>query len=118
MDSYKLKLYQSLRGNSTDTNNAQFLTSEGRVLAGYQCGNSTQIGCLTNDINVRVHSCEKGLRCESVDENTVYIRPIIARNSAGQELGEIGVGGGGGDLSRRPELELDDPLVIDKLLGL
>jgi len=88
------------------------------VLAGYQCGNSNQIGCLTNDTSVRIHSCEKGLHCENVNQNTVYIRPIIARSRTGQELGEVGVGGGGGDLSRRPELELDDPYMIDELLGL
>ena len=68
-------------------------------------------------MNVRIHSCEKGLRCGKVDQNTVYIRPIIARNGAGQELGEVGVGGGGGDLGRRPELELDDPYFVDELLS-
>src|ERR1700710_2015423 len=74
VDNYKMRLYQSLRGDLSDKNNLStcFLTHEGPVLAGYQCGNTPQIGCLTNDINVRIHSCEKGMHCEAINEKTVW----------------------------------------------
>lgn len=120
VDHYKLRLYQSLRGDLSDNNSpsAIFLTHDGPVLAGYQCGNTPQVGCLTSDINVRIHSCEKGMQCKTIDEKTVWIRPIITRTKSGLEIGEIGAGGGGGDLTRRPELELDNGYMIDQFLGL
>lgn len=118
MDNYKLRLYQSLRdGSSENSSSGSFLTHDGPALAGYQCGNAHQAGCLTNDINVRIHSCEKGMYCKTINEKTVWIRPIVTRTKAGAEVGETGVGGGLGDLTRRPELELDD-FMIDQFLGL
>jgi DNA cross-link repair 1C protein len=57
------------------------------------------------------------MRCSTINEKTVWIKPIIARTKDA-ELGEIGVGGGGGDLIQRPELELDSDFVIDQLLSL
>lgn len=80
------------------------------ALAGYQCGNGRQMGCLTDDIRVRIHSCEKGMQCKTVDKNTVFITPIITRTPLGQEMPEIGIGGGGGDLTGRPDLEIGELL--------
>jgi DNA cross-link repair 1C protein len=55
--------------------------------------------------------------CESLDENTVWITPIITRvNEA--EIAEVGAGGGGGDLTKRPELEVDNDNVVEQLLEL
>jgi hypothetical protein len=86
-------------------------------LAGYICGNTPQEGCLTDDQTVRLHSCEKGMHCPTTDKKTVWIKPIITRTKHG-EIAEVGVGGGGGDLAQRPELEVDSDLAIDQLLDL
>ncbi|KAG9240720.1 hypothetical protein BJ878DRAFT_578831 [Calycina marina] len=118
VDKYRLQLYQSIRGVSEDTDIARFLSNDVGVLAGYDCGNSPQAGCLTHDINVRIHSCEKGMHCKNVNEKTVYILPIVARSRHGQDMGEIGIGGSGHDLGPHPELELGDAHVIDQFLGL
>jgi hypothetical protein len=88
------------------------------VLAGYQCGNSHQVGCLTNDTKARIHSCEKGMQCETIDDNTIFITPIITRTKLGEEMEEIGIGGGAGDLTRRPELDLGNALVLEEILNL
>jgi len=118
VDNYKWKLYQSLRKDYSDKGNSpeSFHVSEGPVLAGYQCGNTPQLGCLTRDTNVRIHSCEKGMRCDAITDNTVWIRPIVTRTKLGVEIAEVGVGGGGGDLTQRPELEFDSDSVISQLL--
>jgi hypothetical protein len=57
------------------------------------------------------------MHCSAINEKTVWIKPIIARTKDG-DIAEIGVGGGGGDLIQRPELELDNDSVIDQLLSL
>ncbi len=108
VDSYKMRLYQALRGDAIGTKEhpGPFISHEGPTLSGYTCANSAQSGCLTLDQNVRLHSCEKGMSCQGVDGKTVWIRPIITRTSSGTEIGEIGVGGGAGDLRQCPELEL------------
>ena len=128
-----MKLYRSLRGDTEDNStkkdgseksnkdkipSVSFHVHEGHVLGGFQCGNTPQAGCLTDDISVRIHSCEKGMRCEAIDQNTVWIQPIIRRTKSGEEVAEIGIGGGGGDLSRRPELDLDSDFVIEQFLSL
>jgi DNA cross-link repair 1C protein len=120
VDNYKLKLYQALRGDSSDKTNSTgvFNVHEGPVLAGYQCGNTPQVGCLTSDTNVRIHSCENGMRCKAITDNTVWIRPIVTRTALGGEMAEAGVGGGGGDLTQRPELEFDSDAVIGQLLAM
>jgi DNA cross-link repair 1C protein len=59
------------------------------------------------------------MNCEATNNvNTVQIRPIITRTKVGAEIAEVGVGGGGGDLSQRPEVEFDSELMIDQFLGL
>lgn len=109
VDNYKLRLYRSLRGDSCRENEGSVppVSYEGPVLVGYKCGNNHQAGCLTGDRNVRIHSCDKGMRCSSMNKNTVWIRPIITRTTNGSEIGEIGVAGGADDLIQKPELELD-----------
>jgi hypothetical protein len=57
------------------------------------------------------------MHCPNINEKTVWIKPIITRTRHG-EIAEVGVGGGGGDLAQRPELELDSDLVVDQLLDL
>ena len=57
------------------------------------------------------------MHCDRVNEKTVWIRPIITRTQYG-EIAEVGVGGGGGDLTRRPELDLDSDDKIDEFLEL
>jgi DNA cross-link repair 1C protein len=94
----------------------RFHTPEGPALTGYLCGNTPQDGCLTRSTKVRIHSCEKSMQCEAITDKTVWIRPIVTRTELGAEIAEIGVGGGGGDLAKRPELEFDNNAVIDKLL--
>ena len=76
-----------------------------------------QEGYLTDDPRVRLHSCEKGMHCSTINENTIWIKPIVTRTKGG-EMAEMGVGGGGGDLARRPELELGNEFVVEQLLSL
>lgn len=47
--------------------------------------------------------CEVAQRLE-----TVSIQPVIAHLPTGEDLAEVGVGGGGGDLQREAELEFLD----------
>ncbi|RFN49261.1 hypothetical protein FIE12Z_6482 [Fusarium flagelliforme] len=78
----------------------------------------SKAGCLTADINVRLHSCEKGNMCEVAQRpTTVFIQPIIAHLSTGEDLAEIGVGGGGDDLQREAELEPLDQDTLDTLFS-
>ncbi len=87
-------------------------------MTGYKCGNTLQPGCLTNDTNVRLHSCERGVHCPVVlNENTVWIKPVVTRTQVGEEIEEMGIGGGGGDLTEHQELEVDNA-IIHQLLGL
>lgn len=109
MDNYKLRVYQSLRGSGTHGKDyaGPAISSEGSVLAGYKCGNNEHAGILTRDQTVRLHSCEKGTECAAIKErNIVWIQPIVCRNGV-EEVLEVGIGGGGEDLTQKPELELD-----------
>jgi DNA cross-link repair 1C protein len=119
VDSYKMRLYQSLRGdsNGADKLTGPFLAHEAPALTGYRVGNTDQPGILTLDNTVKLHSCDKGIRCSHLDGNAVWIRPIVARTSSGAEIAEMGVGGGGGDLTQRPELEIDSDAIIEQLLA-
>lgn len=114
-----MRVYRSLV--SKDTNNkygAQFhMTSEAPGLVGFMCGNTHHEGCLTLDETVRLHSCEKGNYCSTIQKTpVVWIQPIITHLSNGQDITEIGVGGGGGDLERDAELDFFLPEDIDNLL--
>jgi hypothetical protein len=68
------------------SSSASYLGHEGPVFTGYACGNIPQLGCLTNNPNVRIHSCEKGMDCPAVDQSVVWIRPIITRTKSGEEV--------------------------------
>lgn len=119
---YTYDLYNSLIKHPAKAGNDQgpaiFAAPEAAVLSGYTVGNNHYSGILTTDENVRLHSCEKGLRCKVIKgSQVVWIRPIIARTPSGQEVSEMGIGGGGGDLLKRQELQLDRPS-IDELVRL
>jgi hypothetical protein len=55
------------------------------------------------------------MHCDTVNQKTVRIVPIITRTEHG-EVAEIGVGGGGGDLTRRLELEVTSEHEIEEFL--
>ena len=64
---------------------------------------------MTSDQNVRLHSCERGSSCSSLENrDVVYITPIISRSSLGDIVPEVGAGGGAGDLIQSHDLRLDD----------
>lgn len=82
------------------------LIPEAPVLVGYMCGNYPQLGCLTSDPNVRLHSCEKGNMCRvAKGRHVVQLQPIVAHVSGCGDLKEAGVGGGGDDLEREAEMD-------------
>jgi DNA cross-link repair 1C protein len=112
-----MRLYSSLRDDE-DRLSGSYLTQEAPLLAGHKVGNTNHPGILTLDNTVRVHSCEKRLKCNHLGDQTVWIKPIIAHTSSGHEICEIGVGGGGGDLNQRPEIELSSDATIMQLMEL
>jgi DNA cross-link repair 1C protein len=120
VDSYKLRIYQSLGGNLAGNSSIEpHLTREGPSLAGFKFGNQHHNGILTLDHSVKLHSCEKGTWCEcnAANNTTVWIRPIIARVN-GNDIIEKGIGGGAGDLTQRPELELHSDLIVQELMNM
>ncbi|KAM5370941.1 hypothetical protein ACJZ2D_008254 [Fusarium nematophilum] len=121
VDDYKLRIYDSLsqRPSGTDVGSQVHLTTESPALTGYMCGNSPHPGCLTSDENVRLHCCEKGNMCEAARRSsTVSIQPIVAHLPTGQDLVEVGVGGGGDDLQREAELDFLDQTSLAALVDL
>lgn len=83
------------------------LSPEAPALTGFTCGNKFQPGLLTNDENVRLHSCEKGTRCSTMAKgDVIFITPIVAHISAASDMAEVGIGGGAGDLEQQEELVL------------
>lgn len=50
--------------------------------------------------------------------STVRIQPVIAHLPGGEDLAEVGVGGGGDDLEREAELEHLDQASLESLLDL
>ncbi|KAM0563752.1 hypothetical protein ACHAPJ_001484 [Fusarium lateritium] len=119
VDDYKLRIYGSLKSNTPDARfNADIhLTPESPALTGHMCGNTPHPGCLTSDVNVRLHSCEKGNMCEVAQKpKTVSIQPIIAHLPTGEDMAEVGVGGGGDDLRREAELDLLDQASLATLI--
>ncbi|KAI4099793.1 MAG: hypothetical protein LQ339_005815 [Xanthoria mediterranea] len=115
VDEYAWRLYRSLPSSGGSPSDSV----EGAALCGFQLGNRTQAGCLTQDDSVRLHSCEHGTNCSSLEtsKNTVWITPLINRSDQGDTL-ELGAGGGGGDLTQTHELEITDPQAGLKLIEL
>ncbi|GAB1315854.1 DNA repair metallo-beta-lactamase domain-containing protein [Madurella fahalii] len=108
VDEYKMLMFRSLVSKHPDNQFAPqlHLAPEAPGLVGFMCGNTYHPGCLTLDETVRLHSCEKGNYCQTVQKSpVVWIRPIIARLPDGLYIAEVGVGGGGDDLEREAELD-------------
>ncbi|KAI4092965.1 MAG: hypothetical protein LQ344_003181 [Seirophora lacunosa] len=92
---------------------------EGAALCGFRVGNRDQSGCLTRDDSVRLHSCENGTHCSTLQKsrNVVWITPLISRSITG-DVRELGAGGGGRDLVQNHELELADSETGQRLIQL
>ncbi|PYH96354.1 DNA repair protein [Aspergillus ellipticus CBS 707.79] len=107
LDRHQIDLYRSLVSQSTD---------EASFLCGFALGNQHIPGCLGEEEQCRIHSCEPGVHCSAAaSKNTVYIEPIVNRTNNGSEMPEKGAGGGGGDLYQVHELELPDQLALEQL---
>ncbi|KAG4429322.1 hypothetical protein IFR05_015195 [Cadophora sp. M221] len=117
---YAYGVYKSLRGETADKKGppTSFYIPEGASLTGYTCGNGFQPGCLTTDSNVRLHSCEKGIKCPLLNEKTVWIQPIVRRRDDGTDEAEPAVVQAGNDLSGCPQIQFDDDVDIDQLMTL
>ena len=112
-------MYGSLAAKDTaDRFSTQLhLSPEAAPLIGFMCGNTLHSGCLTLNENVRLHSCERGNYCQTVLESPIVrIQPVITRLPNGQEIAEVGVGGGGDDLERDAELDYLSSADIEPLL--
>lgn len=107
VDEYKMRIYTSLVTQLSDNpTQVHHLCPEAPALVGFKCGNTYHPGCLTRSEGVRLHSCEKGNYCATVQNSpVVWIQPVVARLPDGEEVSEVGVGGGGDDLEREAELE-------------
>ncbi|KAI1111714.1 artemis protein [Nemania sp. NC0429] len=110
VDEYKMRVFKSLVTKPKDNRWAAqtHLAKEAPALVGFTCGNSPHGGCLTLDENVRLHSCEKGMGCDVMEQNPVVsIRPIVAHLEDGRDVMEVGLGGGGDDLTQTTTLTSD-----------
>ncbi|KAF5536249.1 hypothetical protein FMEXI_10421 [Fusarium mexicanum] len=91
VDDYKLRIYGSLKSSTPDSrfDTDIHLTPESPALTG--------------------HICEKGNLCKVAQRpTTISIQPIVAHLPTGEDLAEVGIGGGGVDLQREAELEFLD----------
>lgn len=103
-------LYRSLARQGVD---------EALSLCGFDLGNRTVAGCLSESESCRIHSCEPGVSCPSVRKaRAVYITPIVNRTKEGFEIPEVGAGGGMGDLYQTHELEVPDEDTLTELTSL
>ena len=105
VDQYKCRLYRSLASTTVGENHSY----EGSALFGFPFGHRDQIGCLTSDPDVRLHSCERGSHCPTLEKaDVVFITPIISRSATGQVVPEAGAGGGARDLEQSHDIRLDN----------
>ncbi|KAK0708267.1 beta-lactamase-like protein [Lasiosphaeris hirsuta] len=119
VDEYKMRIYASLLATDPSSRfGTQFhLSPEAAGLVGFMCGNTHHAGCLTLDEKVRLHSCEKGNYCKTVLESPVVrIQPIVTRLPNGQDVADVGFGGGGDDLERDVELDYLLPTEVETLM--
>lgn len=136
LDDYRTRIYGSLssldkrslreagldvQSENKSLRDAGIEIREAAALCGFRNGNHVQPGCLSSSENVRIHSCERGMGCNALDNDTkasiVHIIPIISR-SDGVEIVELGAGGGKGDLDQKEELETGDVAAIGRLMEL
>ncbi|KAI0973361.1 artemis protein [Xylaria arbuscula] len=120
VDDYKMRVFRSLVTRPKDNRWAAqtHLAKEAPALVGFTCGNSPHEGCLTRDENVRIHSCQKGMGCSVMDNKpVVWIRPIVTHLKGGQDVMEVGIGGGGEDLTQATTLMPEDILEIFQLMA-
>lgn len=116
VDEYKMRVFESLVTRPKDNRWATqtHLAKEAPALVGFTCGNRPHEGCLTRDETVRIHSCEKGMGCSVMEsKSVVWIRPIVTHLKGGQEVREVGIGGGGEDLAQATTLTPED--ILDAL---
>ncbi|KAF5971560.1 hypothetical protein FBULB1_9164 [Fusarium bulbicola] len=99
VDDYKLRIYGSLKSSTPDSrfDTDIHLTPESPALTGHMCGNKPHPGCLT--------------------PTTISIQPIVAHLPTGEDLAEVGIGGGGVDLQREAELEFLDQASLATLFN-
>ncbi|KAM9882002.1 artemis protein [Verticillium dahliae] len=119
VDDYKMRIFSSLQAKPENDRFGQsiHLCRESPALTGYMCGNTYRPGCLTTDENVRLHSCEKGNYCSTIEKGpVVWIQPIIAHTTGGIDRLEHGIGGGADDLEREVELDLVSSANLNRLL--
>ncbi|KAF2207262.1 hypothetical protein CERZMDRAFT_102547 [Cercospora zeae-maydis SCOH1-5] len=110
VDDYRYGVYSALH------NGAEPKAPEAYKLIRATVGNEEREGCLSTRYQ-RLHSCERGTGCTIFNNDFVRITPIISRHN-GEEMGELGAGGGQGDLNQQHELELDDSNIFHKLMSL
>ncbi|KAK8131822.1 artemis protein [Apiospora sp. TS-2023a] len=123
VDAYRMGIYKSLVERTSEDLFAKqvHLTKEAPYLVGFSCANNQHDGCLTLDENVRIHSCEKGTACSVIQnkyKSVVWIKPIVSRLPDGQEIAEVGIGGGGGDLEREAELQYITADNLDEIVSI
>lgn len=112
VDRYQIGLYKSVSSSCREGSGA----TEAPSLCGFELGNRSIPGCLSEDARSRIHSCEPGVHCSVVtSKNTVYITPIVSRTEDNSDVPEVGAGGGLGDLYQIHELELPDQSSLTKL---
>ncbi|EHY58617.1 hypothetical protein HRR83_007337 [Exophiala dermatitidis] len=113
VDDYQLRIFRPSKDSGEDS-----VHNEGAALTGFMVGNHTRPGCLSSEMNARIHSCEPGSKCHSNIKrlrNIKWITPIISRLQDGTEVRELGAGGGGGDLYQTSDLRLDDLAALQQL---
>lgn len=102
-----MKVYESLRVQVGE-GDYMHLSPEAPALTGFTCGNSFHPGYLTRDPTVRLHSCEKGSGCLTINKlptsDVVWITPIVAHLPDKKDMVEAGIGGGVDDLEEKDEL--------------
>ncbi|KAI9660024.1 MAG: hypothetical protein M1821_001376 [Bathelium mastoideum] len=109
VDRYRYELYMSLEPADGSRDAAP--------LRGFRVGHEHHDGCLTPDASCHIHSCERGTRCRTLENqrNIVHIVPIVSRSSDGTEINEKGAGGGMGDLKQEHGLEVD-PASVERFM--
>jgi len=135
LDDYRARIYGALsnldkaslrdagldvRSGNRELRESGMQIREAPALCGFRNGNRIQPGCLTSRSDVRIHSCERDMGCDVMDHDDgriVHIIPIVTRID-GAEIGEIGAGGGKGDLDQKEELETGDAVDVGKLMQL